>query len=247
MNDIAEVGDANDQGELADDLRAVLSDDVGHEAENADRGEADDHHHDLHDDFLTAVDEVGDLCALLTGGEAAGAKEDGDHDDRQHVGGDHRLHKVGREDIYDDLHDGRSFLRLIGQGFDIGGGQRRERALEDVDQRKADHNGQRGGGHIVNKGLETDGADALEVVKGDNAVGNGEQNNGDDKEFQQVYIDGADGLDPFLCELAEMGECEDESGNDAEGHADEYFDRQAELLLFFHDTLLFFSGKHCVS
>ena len=30
-------------------------------------------------------------------------------------------------------------------------------------------------------------------------------------------------------------------------NADEYFDRQAELLLFFHDTLLFFSGKHCVS
>lgn len=100
---------------LPDDVGAVDSDNVGHEAEDTDRGELDDHHHDLHDDFFHAVDELRDLLALFACGQNARAEENGSDDDRQHVGRDHRLEQVGREDVHDDLHDGRGFLRLIFQ------------------------------------------------------------------------------------------------------------------------------------
>ena len=111
VHDIAEVRNADDERQLTDDVRAVDSDDVGHQAEDTDRGELDDHHHDLHDDFFHAVDKLCDLLALLTGGQDARAEEDGDDDDRQHVGVDHGLEEVIGEDddesdaIFMDIQD----------------------------------------------------------------------------------------------------------------------------------------------
>ena len=63
-------------------------------------------------------------------------------DDRQHVGRNHRLKQVGREDVHDDLHDGGSFLRLIFQRAQICGRQRGKAALEEVDEHKTDDDGQ---------------------------------------------------------------------------------------------------------
>ena len=171
MNDVAKVRYADDERQLADDVRTIDGDDVGHQAEDTDRGELDDHHHDLHDDFFHAVDKLCDLLALLTGGQDARAEEDGDDDDRQHVGGDHRLQQVGREDVHDDLHDGRGFLGLVLQRAEVGGGQRGEITLEDVDQDQADDDGQCSRDHVVDEGLNADGADALEILQADDAVG----------------------------------------------------------------------------
>ena len=240
MHDVAEVRNADDERQLTDDVRTVDSDDIGHQAENADRGELDDHHHDLHDDFFAAVDEITDLLALLARSQHARAEEDGDDDDRQHVGVDHGLEEVIGEDVHDDLHDGRGFLGLVLQRAEVGGGQRGEIALEDVDQDQADDNGQRGRDHVVDEGLNTDGADALEILQADDAVGDREQDDRDDQELQKIDVDRADGLDPLCGKIAETGECEDETGDDTGQHADEYPCRQTELLLFFHAFLLLF-------
>ena len=238
MDDVADIGNTDDERQLADDVRTIDSDDVGHQAEDTDRGELDDHHHDLHDDFFHAVDKLCDLLALLTGGQDARAEEDGDDDDRQHVGGDHRLQQVGREDVHDDLHNGRSFLGFIFQSAQICGRQRGEAALEEVDEHEADDDGQRGRAHIVHKRLDADGADALEVLQADDAVSNREQDDRDDQELQQVDVDRADGLDPLRGKIAETGERKNETGDDTGQHADEYPRRQAKFFLFFHTFLL---------
>ena len=238
MDDVADIGNTDDERQLADDVRTVDSDDVGHQAEDTDRGELDDHHHDLHDDFFHAVDKLCDLLALLTGGQDARAEEDGDDDDRQHVGGDHRLQQVGREDVHDDLHNGRSFLGFIFQSAQICGRQRGEAALEEVDEHEADDDGQRGRAHIVHKRLDADGADALEVLQADDAVSNREQDDRDDQELQQVDVDRADGLDPLRGKIAETGKRKNETGDDTGQHADEYPRRQAKFFLFFHTFLL---------
>ena len=243
MDDIADVGNADDERELADDLRTVDRDNVGHQAEHADRGEADDHHHDLHDNFQTAVDELTDLLTLFAGGEHARAEENGDHDDRQHIRLDHRLKEVAREDGDDRLHDGRSFLCLIRQLAQLRRGEGSEAALEDVDQHQTDDDRQSGGEHIVDERLDADRADTLEVIQGDNAVSNGEQHHGNDQEFQQVHIDRADGLDPFGGKSALLEIRENQTGDDTERHTDEYFDRQTELLLLFHLGTPFTSCK----
>ena len=240
MDDVADIGNTDDERQLADDVCTIDGNDVGHQAEDTDRGELDDHHHDLHDDFFHAVDELCDFLALLTGGKDARAEEDGDDDDRQHVRGDHRLQQVGREDVHDDLHNGRSFLGFIFQSAEVSRGQRGEVALEEVDEHKADDDGQRGRAHIVHKRLDADGTDALEVLQADDAVSDREQDDRDDQEFQQVDVDRADGLDPLRGKIAETGECEDETGDDTGQHADEYPCRQTELLLFFHAFLLLF-------
>ena len=240
MDDVADIGNTDDERQLADDVRTVDSDDVGHQAEDTDRGELDDHHHDLHDDFFHAVDKLCNLLALLTGGQDARAEEDGDDDDRQHVGGDHRLEQVGREDVHDDLHDGRGFLRLIFQRAQICGRQRGEAALEEIDQHEADNDGQRGRNHVIHEGLQADGTDALEVLQADDAVSDREQDDRDDQELQQVDVDRADGLDPLRGKIAETGKRKNETGDDTGQHADEYPCRQTELLLFFHAFLLLF-------
>ena len=234
MDDVANIGDADDESQLADDVSAVDSDDVGHEAEHADRSELDDHHHDLHDDFFHAVDEFADLLALFASGQNACAEEDGNDDDRQHVGRNHRLKQVGREDVHDDLHDGGSFLRLIFQRAQICGRQRGKAALEEVDEHKTDDDGQSGCAHIVHKRLDADGTDALKVLQADDAVSDREQDDRDDQELQQVDVDRADGLDPLRGEIAETGEREDETGNDTGDHADKYPCRQTKFFLFFH-------------
>gem|GEM_PF-7002209 len=234
MDDVSEVSDADDERQLADDVRAVFGDDVGHQAEHADRSEADNHHHDFHDDFFCGVDEACNLLTLLAGGKAARAEEDRDHDDRQHVSVDHRLKQVVGEDVDNDLHDGGCFLCFIRQLAELRRGERRERALEDVDQHQADDDRQRRGEHIVDEGLKTNRADTLEILKGNDAVGDGEQDNGNNKEFQKVDIDRADGLDPFLCERAHVGKCKCKTREDAERHADKNLDRQTQFLLFFH-------------
>ena len=240
MDNVADVGNADDECQLANDVSAIDGDNIGHEAEDTDRGELDDHHHDLHDDFFAAVDELRDLLALFASGQNARAEENGGDDDRQHVGGDHRLEQVGREDVHDDLHDGRGFLRLIFQRAQICGRQRGEAALEEIDQHEADHDGQCSRDHVIHEGLQADGTDALEVLQADDAVSDREQDDRDDQELQQVDVDRADGLDPLRGEIAETGEREDETGGNTGKHADKYPCRQTEFLLFFHTDLLFF-------
>ena len=237
MDDVAEIGNANDDEQVADDGRAVDGDDVCHQAEDADRGELDDHHHDLHDDFFHAVDKLCDLLALLTGGQDARAEEDGDDDDRQHVGVDHGLEEVIGEDVHDDLHDGGGFLGLV---FQAGGLEQRECALENVGQHEADDDGDGGREHVVHERPQADRADALEILQGDDAVSDREQNDGHNEELQQVDVDRADGLDPLRGKIAETGERENEARNDTGQHADEDPCRQTELLLFFHAFLLLF-------
>ena len=232
MDQVADIGDANDDGKRANDLRAVDGDDVGHQAEHTDRGELDDHHHDLHDNFERSVDQITDLLALFASGQNAGTEEDGNDDDRQHVGFDHRLKQVVREDADDDGHDGRSFLGFILQSAQLCAGKRRECTLEDVDQHKANHNGDGGSAHIVHKRLDADAADTLEVLQRDNAVSNGEQHNGYNEELQQVDVDRANGFDPLGCELGVLQE--QQTDKDTGDHADEYPCRQAQFLLFFH-------------
>lgn len=131
-------------------------DNVCHQAEHAVGGKADDHHHDLHDDFLTAIDEVGDLRALAACCKAACAEEDGDNDDRQHVGVYHGLKEVIREDVDDNAHNRWGFLGLIGKLSELCGGKRREVALEKIDQHKTNDNGERGCEHVVDEGFQTD-------------------------------------------------------------------------------------------
>ena len=236
MDDVADVGDADDQSQLADDLRAVDGNNGGHQAENADRGEADDHHHDLHNDFEAAVDQLADLRALFAGGQNARAKEDGNDDNRQHVGIDHGLEEVVGEDVHDDLHDMGRFLGLIFQRTEVGGGQGRERALEQVDQHKADHDGDGGGTHVVDKSFQADRADALEIVQGDNAVCDRQQNHRNNQELQQVDIDRADGLDPCGGKITLSGKRERKARRDTGKHADKYPCRQTQFLLFFHKS-----------
>ena len=240
MDDVADVGNADDERQLADDVDAVDGDDVGHEAEHADWSKLNDHHHDLHDDFFAAVDEFADFPALFASGQNACAEENGDDDDRQHVGVDHGLEEVIGEDVHDDLHDRRGFLRFVCKTFDLSRRQRGEIALEDVDEHEADDNGQCSRAHIIYKRLDADRADAFEILQADDAVSDREQDDRDDQELQQVDVDRSDGLDPLRGEIAETGEREDETGGNTGKHADKYPCRQTEFLLFFHTDLLFF-------
>ena len=71
-------------GEVAEDLRALVGDDPGHQAEHADRGDSKDEAHDLLRDLVEGADNVGGQLALLARDEDAAAEEQRDHDDLEH-------------------------------------------------------------------------------------------------------------------------------------------------------------------
>ena len=68
------------------------------------------------------------------------------------------------------------------------------------------------------------------------------ENDGDDEELQEVHVDRADGLDPFLGERAEVCKGADQTCDNAERHTDENLNRQTQFLLFFHKLSPFLSG-----
>ena len=84
MDDVADVGRQQDEAEVAKDLRTLVGDDPGHQAEHADRGDSKDEAHDLLRDFVEGADNVGGQLALLARDEDAAAEEQRDHDDLEH-------------------------------------------------------------------------------------------------------------------------------------------------------------------
>ena len=215
MDDVAEIGHADDNQQVADDGRAVDGHDVCHQAEDADRGELDDHHHDLHDDLVHSADRAADGDAIVPGREDARAEEDRDDDDRQHISAYHRLEQVIGEDVHDDLHDGGGFLGLV---FQAGGLEQRECALENVGKYKADDDGDGGREHVVHERPQADRADALEILQGDDAVGDREEHDRDNEELQQVDVDRADGLEVIRGELRRFQETQ--AHENTSDHAD---------------------------
>ena len=238
VDNVADVGNANDERESADDGRTVNGNNVAHESKNADRGNADDHHHDLHDDFICAVDEVADKLALFTCSENTCTKENGNADYGQHIAFNHGLEEVIGEYIYDNVHNCGGFGSGVFKAAQCRAVQRMEEALEDVYNNEADYNGKSGGADVVYKGLNADAANALEVLEVDDAVSNGAYNNGNNQELQQVDVDGTDGLNPGSGKVRKTCLKENEACKNTGEHTDKYPCGQGEFALGFHEINL---------
>lgn len=113
MEQIPQIGDADDDGQRADDGGSVDRDHVAHQAEYTNRGNLDDHHHDLHDDLAHAVDQFRNFFSLFTGSKNARSGKQGDHDDREHIRSHHRLECVAWKNPHDDIHHVRAGRRIF--------------------------------------------------------------------------------------------------------------------------------------
>ena len=189
MENVSGIGYTDDEGQRADDLCAVNGDNISHEAEYADRGELDDHHEDLHDDFIHAVNDICDHFALLTGSKNACAEENSNDDNGQHVGIDHGLEQVIGENVNDNIHDLGSLGSLIFKAGRYARIENREEALETVNDNKADNNSECRGADVVYKGLYSYTADLFKVIKADDAAHNREQNDRDDHKLEKIDVD----------------------------------------------------------
>ena len=223
MQDVADISNADNERQRTDYLCAVYGNNVGHQAEYADRCKLNDHHEDLHGDLVHAVYELADLFALISGCKYARAEEYRYADDRQHICVNHGLHQIIGEDADYDIHDLGSFRRRILERISDACIQNREEALKAVYYYKADNNGYGSRAYVVNKCSYADAADTLEVVKRYNAVHYGKQDNRNDHELEQVNVDGSDRLEILRSKCA-FRSCQQEyeSYCNAGEHCDDY-------------------------
>ena len=234
MQNICNVCGQQNHGQGADDLCAVGSHNGSQQAEHTNGGQLQDQFHNLHEHFVGLLNQGTNLGCLLTHQDNAEADKQGDDDDLQHIGVDQRCQEVGGEDVNQNVHEGSGFLGFIGQ---ITGGQCGESALHKLTQDQTDDDGHSGGQQVVNDGLDADGAHLTDVLHGDHAAQDGEQDDGADDELQQVQEDGTEGLDVGVGKagtlLTKQQTCDDgqhQSNEDLEGQI--VFD-------FLHLTYLF--------
>ena len=81
LQNIADIGRQQDDGQGAQDLRAVFRHHGGDEAENTDGAEGDDHFHDLHADLVDALHEVSERLGFLAHQNNGEAKEQRSYND----------------------------------------------------------------------------------------------------------------------------------------------------------------------
>ena len=87
---------------------------------------------------------------------------------------------------------------------------------------KADDDGDGGREHVVHERPQADRADALEILQGDDAVSDREQNDGHNEELQQVDVDRADGLEVIRGELRFFQETQTHKNTDDHADKDPY-------------------------
>ena len=228
MYKVSKVCNTDYKCEGSNDGSAVNSYNVSHQAEYADGGDLDDHHHNVHNNFVHSVNDSADLLALFAGSKDACAEEDGDYDNGKHISVYHGLEEVIREDVYDNLHNAGRLLSLICKAGKLCAGQCGEHSLKSGNENQTDNNSKCGGEHVINEGLDSYAAYTLEVLKGDNAVGDREYNNGNYQELQKVYIDSADWLEEISGESG-VGNKHQTYENTGE-HTKEYLRRKGQFL-----------------
>jgi hypothetical protein len=236
MNDVADVCRQQNQTEIAEDLRTLVGDDPGHQAENADRGNRQNEAHDLLRDLVEGHDHIRGGLALLARDQNAAAEEEGDHNDLEHGGLQERIDEVRRENALDGVNNIGS-LCLIGRI--LGHFQNAEGALEEVGNNEADHAGDRGRAEEVDNGFPADLADLADVAHGNHAVHDGKQNQRYNNVLQEVDEDIAEGLDIGRCDLIcpvyakhRPHDCTDDN---AEHHAEQDLEAKTHFFLFFHN------------
>ena len=235
VNDVADVCRQQNQTQRAEDLRTLRRDDPAHQTEHADRGNAEDEGHDRLRDLVERGNERCKGLALFAGYEDAAAEQQRDDNDLEHRSVDHRLHRVGREDVLDRGHD-VAFLCLICRVF--GKRQNREAALEEVCNHKPDHAGNCSRGKEVHNGLPADLTDLADIAHGEHAVHDGKQNQRHNNELQKVDENVSEGLEIACRKIGgsfcthgcpeNRAKCDTGSQTDHDPYA------KTELLLFFH-------------
>ena len=130
---------ADDEGKRAHYLCSVYRNNIGHQAEYADRRKLDDHHEDFHGDLIHTVYKLCDPLSLNSGCKYARSEEYGDTDNGQHIGLDHRFYKIVGENADYDVHDLWGFSRIILKATGDALVESREEAFKAVDYYEADN------------------------------------------------------------------------------------------------------------
>ena len=86
-------------------VEALLGEDLGDQAEDADRGDAHQQHHQPHDHLVEVLEEPEGALPRLAGQRHRQAEEHGEDDDLQHVAIGHGLDGVGGEDLDQGLRE----------------------------------------------------------------------------------------------------------------------------------------------
>ena len=237
MQDISHIGNADHKCKRADDFRAVYGDDVCHQAEYANRRQLHDHHQHPHDDLVHAVHKLCDLLPLFPGGKDACAKQDRDHDHREHIRLHHRRKQIIREYADDDVHDLRSLFRFIGKLGKLRARQRRESALKAGNKDEADGDGNCRCDHIIHKRFDANAAYAPKVLQRDYAIHDRKQNDRDNEELEQIDVDRPDRFQVIGREsgILQKAQADEYAGE----HADEDPYGQGKFLCEFHSFTSF--------
>ena len=192
MDNIADVSSQKNHSQGADDCSAVGGNHRTEQAEDTDGGQLQDHFHAFHEYGIQAVDAADDHGSLIANQNNGEADQQRHDNDLQHIGLRHWLDKVGWKDVYQCIHKGCCLGSLIGQ---IGCGNHREQALEQVTADQTNGNGKGGGTQVINDSFQADGTHLADILHGNDTAHDGEQHDGNDNEFEKIEENGAKGLD----------------------------------------------------
>ena len=234
MEEVTHIGNHQHGYQVPQDLGAVLRHHRADEAGHAYGGELDDEVHNLHKDLVEAVDDLSGHQAPVPGQHHAEAQQQGDDNHLQHDGVRQRSNGVGGEDIHNGGHDALALGRGVLQAAGL---QRREQAdaLGHRGQNQSQHHGKGGGTHVVDHGLSAHRTDLTDILHGDNARRDGEQNDGHHHELQKIQEDVAPRLDVtqrkvLACHAANIGVHQQQACHDA--HDQTHKDPQSQRQLF---------------
>ena len=104
--------------------------------------------------------------------------------------------------------------------------------LKQVAADQSDEDRNRGGAQIVNKRLDTDGADLFDITHRNDTGQDRKQNDRDDYELEQIQENGSDGFDVAFGKLYVA--LHTQAGNDTQNKSDKDLCCERQFIFFVH-------------